>query len=144
MGDADIEARSDHLIAGLETRVAARFDDAGKIDAADAGKAPDDPARTGSRQRILVIDAGVGNANRHLAGIEHRLVNADQTALCFTFNLFNQERLEGTHEFSLMNANGDDTHKIPVDGQALHFRRQTIIISMLQEQTRSNSIKKRQ
>ena len=54
VGDADIETGGDDGIARLEARIAA-VDDGPEIDAANAGKTPDDLAGAGGSQGILVL-----------------------------------------------------------------------------------------
>jgi hypothetical protein len=70
VGDADVVAGGDHRVAGLEARVAAVDHRARQVDAAHAGKAPDDLAGAGGGQRVLVIDARIGHLDEHLTRVE--------------------------------------------------------------------------
>ena len=63
-------AGDQHRIAGVKARIAGGFDAAGQIDAADQRIAAQDPAGAGGGERVLVVDAGVADADHHLAGPE--------------------------------------------------------------------------
>ena len=96
--DTDVEAGGDDLVTGLEARIGAVHNLATQVDAAHAGKAPDDLARPGSRQRILVVDAGVMDADGHLASVEllgHKRTHAADNLAVLV--LVDHEGLEGGH-----------------------------------------------
>jgi hypothetical protein len=73
VGDTDIEACRNDSITRLKARVAAADDGSREVDAADTGVPADDSAGTGGSQCILVIHAGVGDLDGHLARVQLRL-----------------------------------------------------------------------
>jgi hypothetical protein len=101
VGDPDIEAGRDDRITRPESGVTAADHGPREVDAADTGVTADDAAAAGRRQRILVIDAGEGDLDRHLARVELRLVHGDEAGSRDTFLFFDQISLEGTHAHSI-------------------------------------------
>jgi hypothetical protein len=67
---AEAVTGSEHCIANIETRIARRLDRTGQVDPTDAGKAPHDLAGAGGGQRVLIVDAGVQNADDNLARVQ--------------------------------------------------------------------------
>ncbi len=67
------------------------------------GKAPDDPARAGGGERVLVVDAGVGDADHHFARVELVERHLDESAEIFFSTSLNTVGLEFFHELSLPN-----------------------------------------
>lgn len=64
---ADAPTVQHHLVAGLPVGVVRGLDHAREVNARDHGKAADHGAFAGDRQRILVVQGGAGNPNRHVA-----------------------------------------------------------------------------
>ena len=67
-GFGQAAAGDQHRIAGLVARIRWTTHHAREIDAADQRIAPQDLARAGRRQRVLVVDAGVLNFDDDFAG----------------------------------------------------------------------------
>ena len=70
MGNANVVAGGNDLVAGLEAGISTFDHFTGQVDAAHTGKTPDDPAYASSRQRVLVVDARIMHANRDFAGVK--------------------------------------------------------------------------
>jgi hypothetical protein len=79
--NADVEAGGNDRIADAEARVAARGDGSREVYAANAGVAADDAAGAGCRQRVLEINARVGDLDRYFARIQLRFLELDEVAL---------------------------------------------------------------
>ena len=78
---AEAVAVRDHQIARRETRIGRRLHRADRVDAADAREAPDDAALAGGGKCILEVDAGVRDAQRHVARVEVAVAQFDEARL---------------------------------------------------------------
>jgi hypothetical protein len=101
MGDANVVTGCEDFITRLEPGIAACGNPPGQIDASDAGETPDDPPGASRGQCILVVDARVGNGNRHFARVELSFVHGDEPTLGFVVFLSDQIRFEGHARFLL-------------------------------------------
>jgi hypothetical protein len=99
--NADVEAGGDDRVADAEARVAARGDGSREVYAADAGVAANDAAGAGCRQRVLEINARVGDLDRHFARIQLRFLELDEAAFGGTSLFIDQKSFEGTHAGSV-------------------------------------------
>ena len=75
------EAVHHHLVALAKARVARGDDRSGEVDAADARIGADDLALPGGRERVLVIDARIGDAQSDFTGRELVDTHFDHAAL---------------------------------------------------------------
>jgi hypothetical protein len=96
MGNADVVAGGENLVSRLETRIGTGHDAPGQVDAADAGKAPDDAPGSRCSQGVLVVDARVRDGDGDFAGIELRFVHFDKATGNLAVFLIDQVSLE-TH-----------------------------------------------
>ena len=63
MGDAEIEAGDQDLVACGEARIARALDRSREIDAEHQRVLARHPPFSQGRQPVLIVDAGIGNAN---------------------------------------------------------------------------------
>ncbi len=87
----------EHAIAGLEPGIRRGLDDPGQVDSADQGILPQDLARAGARQRVLVVDPGKANADDDFAGAEVLQAQAFKPGNDLLAVLMDAKCLEGVH-----------------------------------------------
>src|SRR6185295_11748828 len=76
----EAETVHEHLVARFEARVRRFFDGARKVDPRDERKFLGDPRLAARGERVLVVDARVGDAQHHVAGVEFGALHFAQTA----------------------------------------------------------------
>ncbi len=98
--DAQLVPDGKHRVALGEARIGRGHHRPGEVDAADARGPQQDASLAGGRERVLVIDVGVGHAHHKFAGIEVVEPHVDESGLNFSVDLFQPESLERLHRFS--------------------------------------------
>src|SRR4029450_2527270 len=67
MGYAQLVAMDERRVARTESGIGARLNSARDVDAGDQRKVPDDPVGARCGERVLVVDAGIGGLDDHIA-----------------------------------------------------------------------------
>src|SRR6218665_1397088 len=93
----DAKAVHDDLAHRRETHPIRNGDAARQVDAADARELADDAVAPVRGQRVLVVDAGVGHFDQHIAGAQIAGLQGFDAARRFGFAVMQAQGLEGGH-----------------------------------------------